>query len=61
MQPETEIYTVRGHDVTLLLELQALSPAERLERNWRMAELIEELRAAGQRAHATKPDLPNFR
>jgi hypothetical protein len=41
--------TPRGHDVSLLRELQELSPAERIRRNSRMVELIEKLRAAGER------------
>jgi hypothetical protein len=53
--------SARGHDLTLLLELQGLTPAERLERNWRMAELVEELRVAGEKCRATKRDLPNPR
>lgn len=53
--------TPRGHDVTLLRELQELTPAERLERNWRMVELVEELRAAGEEVRATERDLPNPR
>jgi hypothetical protein len=52
-------HSPRGHDLTLLRELQELTPAERLERNWRMAELVEELRAAGEKAHATERSLPS--
>ena len=53
--------TPRGHELALLHELQELTPAERLERNWRMAELVEELRAAGEKARAAKRNLPNSR
>lgn len=53
--------TPRGYDLTLLRELQELSPAERLERNWRMAELVEELKVAGEKARATERDLPSSR
>lgn len=51
--------SARGHDLTLLLELQGLTPTERLERNWRMAELVEELRVAGEKSRATERDLPH--
>lgn len=30
-----DLQTPRGHDLTLLLELQELTPAQRIERNWR--------------------------
>lgn len=53
--------SARGHDLTLLRELQGLTPAERLERNWRMAELIEELKAAGEKARAAERDLSDPR
>lgn len=53
--------TSRGHDLALLRELQELKPAERLERNWRMAELVEELRAAGEKVRAAERNLPNSR
>ncbi len=53
--------TPRGHDHTLLRELQELTPSERIERNWRMAEFVEELRVAGANTHATERDLPNPR
>jgi hypothetical protein len=56
---DLESRTPRGHDLTLLHELQELTPAERLERHWRMAELIEELKAAGEKARATERDLPS--
>jgi hypothetical protein len=52
--------TPRGHDVSLLRELQELTPAKRIERNCRMAELVEKLRAAGE-AHESSRDLPGFR
>lgn len=52
--------TLRGHDLTLLRELQELTPAERVERNCQMAELVEELKAAGERL-ATERDLPRSR
>jgi hypothetical protein len=58
--------TPRGHDLTLLRELQELTPAERLERNWRMAELVEELRAAAvigqvsEHSHSLKGILSGF-
>jgi hypothetical protein len=51
--------TPRGHDLTLLRELQELTPAERLERHWRMAEFVEELRTAGEKVRATERDLPS--
>lgn len=54
-------YTHRGHDLTLLYEIQKMTPAERLERNWRMAELVQELRAAGEKSRAAERDLPNPR
>jgi hypothetical protein len=53
--------TPRGYDLTLLRELQELTPAERLEQHWRMAELVEELRAAGEKARATERNLPSSR
>ena len=53
--------TPRGHDLTLLRELQELTPTERLERHWRMAALVEELKAAGEKTRATERDLPNSR
>lgn len=46
--------TSRGHDLTLLQELQELTPAERIARNCSMVEWIEKLQAA---AHATRSDL----
>lgn len=46
--PFSEERTPRGHDLTLLRELQELSPAERIERNCQMAELVEQLRVAGE-------------
>jgi hypothetical protein len=52
--------TPRGHDLTLLRELQELTPAERIERNCRMAEFLEKLRKAGA-AHETRRDLPELR
>lgn len=51
------IRTPRGHDLTLLQELQELTPAERITRNCEMADWIEKLQAAA-RGHATGPDLP---
>lgn len=53
--------TPRGHDLTLLRELQSLSPAERIERNCRMAELVEKLREAGEKARGAARDLPRSR
>lgn len=41
--------TPRGQDVSLLRELQELSPAERIRRNSQMVDLMEKLRAAGER------------
>ena len=52
--------TPRGHDLTLLQELQELTPAERIIRNCAMVEWIEKLQAAAQ-DHATRSDLPNSR
>lgn len=40
------IRTPRGHDLTLLQELQELTPAERIARNCAMADWIEKLQAA---------------
>lgn len=48
--------TLRGHDLTLLQELQELTPAERIARNCAMAEWVEKLQAAAQ-DHATRSDL----
>lgn len=45
--------TPRGHDLTLLQELQELTPAERIARNCAMVEWIEKLQAAVQ-AQATQ-------
>lgn len=53
--------TPRGHDVTLLRELQDLSPLERLEWNCRMAELVEKLQKAGEKARGAARDLPRPR
>lgn len=52
--------TPRGHDLTLLQELQELTPAERIARNCAMAEWVEKLQAAAQE-HATRRDLPKPR
>lgn len=49
--------TPRGHDLTLLLELQELTSAQRITRNCEMADWIEKLQAA-TRDHATRSDLP---
>jgi hypothetical protein len=54
--PFSEERTPRGHDLTLLRELQELTPEERIERNCRMAQLIGQLRAAGE-AYAAESDL----
>jgi hypothetical protein len=48
--------TPRGHDLTLLEELQELTPAQRIARNCEMAEWIEKLQTA-TRADAARPDL----
>ena len=45
-QDEVIDRTPRGHDLSLLRELQELSPAERIARNCAMAEWIEKLQAA---------------
>jgi hypothetical protein len=52
--------TPRGHDLTLLEELQEFTPAERIARNCAMAEWTEKLREAVQ-DHATRSDLPKPR
>ena len=49
-------YTARGHDLTLLQELQELTPAQRITRNCEMADWIEKLQAATD--SATRSDLP---
>lgn len=51
-KPPTGSHTARGHDLTLLQELQELIPAQRITRNCEMADWIEKLQAA-LRAHAT--------
>jgi hypothetical protein len=48
--------TPRGHDLTLLQELQELTPAQRITRNCEMADWIEKLQAATN--NATRGDLP---
>ena len=40
--------TPRGHDLSLLRELQELTPAERIARNCAMVDWIEKLQAAAQ-------------
>jgi hypothetical protein len=62
MEPSSdpEERTPRGHDVSLLRELQELAPAQRIERNCRMAEWVEKLRAAGE-AYESPGDLPGSR
>jgi hypothetical protein len=45
-QDELEDRTPCGHDLSLLRELQELSPAERIARNCAMADWIEKLQAA---------------
>lgn len=50
-------HTPRGHDLTLLRELQELSPAERIGRNCAMAEWVEKLRNATIGSNATRSDL----
>jgi len=52
--------TPRGHDLSLLRELQELTPAERIARNCAMADWIEKLQAAAQDT-ATRRDLPKPR
>lgn len=52
--------TPRGHDLTLLQELQDLTPAERIARNCAMAEWAEKLQAAAK-DHATRSDLSKSR
>lgn len=52
--------TPRGHDLTLLQELQELTPAERIARNCAMAEWAEKLQVAAK-DHATRSDLPKPR
>lgn len=52
--------TPRGHDLTLLQELQELTPAERIARNCAMVEWIEKLQTAVQ-DHAARNDLPKPR
>jgi hypothetical protein len=48
--------TARGHDLTLLQELQELTPAQRITRNCEMADWIEKLQAATN--DATRSDIP---
>lgn len=43
---DMEDRTPRGHDLTLLQELQELTPAQRITRNCEMADWIEKLQAA---------------
>lgn len=40
------LLTPRGHDLSLLLEMQELTPAQRIARNCEMAAWIEKLQAA---------------
>jgi hypothetical protein len=51
------LLTPRGHDLSLLLEMQELTPTQRIARNCEMAAWIEKLQAA-TRDHATRSDLP---
>jgi hypothetical protein len=51
-----DLLTPRGHDLSLLLEMQELTPAQRIARNCEMAAWIEKLQAA-TRDHATRSDL----
>jgi hypothetical protein len=53
---ETGSHSARGHDLTLLQELQELTPAQRITRNCEMADWIEKLQAATN--DATRSDLP---
>jgi hypothetical protein len=62
MQPDSSVErTPRGHDLTLLRELQELTPAERIKRNCEMVELIEKLQAAGVKSDEARRDLPESR
>ena len=57
---KTKDHTPRGHDLTLLREIQELTPAERIARNCAMAEWIARLQAA-TKGDATRGDLPKPR
>jgi hypothetical protein len=48
--------TPRGHDLSLLQEMQELTPAQRIQRNCEMAAWIEKLQTAT--SDATRSDLP---
>ena len=50
--------TPRGHDRTLLRELQELTPSERIARNCQMVKLVKQLQAAGEKARGSERDLP---
>lgn len=56
-QPQLDNATPRGYDLSLLQELQELTPSQRITRNCEMADWIEKLQAA-TRDHATRSDLP---
>jgi hypothetical protein len=50
--------TPRGHDLSLLEEMQELTPAQRIRRNCEMAAWVEKLQTATH--HATRSDLPKL-
>lgn len=56
LRPGTVDRTPRGHDLSLLQEMQELTPAQRIRRNCEMAAWAEKLRSATH--HATRNDLP---
>jgi hypothetical protein len=56
LRPATADRTPRGHDLSLLQEMQELTPAQRIRRNCEMAAWVETLQTATH--HATRSDLP---
>jgi hypothetical protein len=56
LRPDTATHTPRGHDLSLLQEMQELTPAQRIRRNCEMAGWVEKLQIATH--HATRSDLP---
>ena len=56
LRPDAVDRTPRGHDLSLLQEIQELTPAQRIRRNCEMAVWVEKLQIATH--HATRSDLP---
>jgi hypothetical protein len=50
-----DLQTPRGHDLTLLLEFQELTPAQRITRNCERADWIEKLQAATSKVATENP------